>query len=96
MRAELRLLEEAETKLAAIRNKLAAGEAQLNQGEFVDGKTWLKWKLALTRDHCHDMVVRCGIEAALLASTYLLSIPTITAIKPAPKRCTEKLFREKI
>ena len=43
VRAGLRLLEENETKLAAIRNKLAAGEAQLNQGEFVDGKSFSRW-----------------------------------------------------
>lgn len=42
VRAGLRLLEEEETKLAAIRSKLAVGKAQLNQGEFVDGESFIK------------------------------------------------------
>ena len=42
VRAGLRLLEEDETKLAVIRNKLAAGEAQLNKGDFVDGESFIK------------------------------------------------------
>ena len=41
VRAGLRLLEENESKLAAIRVKLTAGEAQLDQGEFVDGETFI-------------------------------------------------------
>ena len=44
--AGLRLLEEDETKLAVIRNKLAVGEAQLNQGDFVDGKSFIKELIA--------------------------------------------------
>ena len=46
VRAGLRLLEENETKLAAIRNILAVGEAQLNQGDFVDGKSFIKELIA--------------------------------------------------
>ena len=41
VRAGLRLLEEDESKLEAIRVKLATGEAQLDRGEFVDGETFI-------------------------------------------------------
>lgn len=41
VRAGLRLLEEDETKLEAIRTKLAVGEAQLDRGEFVDGEKFM-------------------------------------------------------
>lgn len=41
VRAGLRLLEEDESKLEAIRAKLAAGEAQLDRGEFIDGEKFM-------------------------------------------------------
>lgn len=41
VRAALRLLEEDETKLEAIRAKLAVGEAQLERGEFIDGDKFI-------------------------------------------------------
>lgn len=41
VRAGLRLLEERETKLELIRHKLALGERQLDQGEGIDGKTFM-------------------------------------------------------
>lgn len=41
VRAALRLLEEDETKLEAIRTKLAVGEAQLERGEFIDGNKFM-------------------------------------------------------
>ena len=41
VRAALRLLEEDEAKLEAIRAKLAAGEAQLDRGEFIDGEKFM-------------------------------------------------------
>jgi antitoxin ParD1/3/4 len=42
VRAGLRLLEEDEAKLTAIRAKLAIGEAQLDRGEFVHGDEFIK------------------------------------------------------
>ena len=41
VRAGLSLLEEQETKLDLLRRKLATGEAQLDQGEGVDGATFM-------------------------------------------------------
>ena len=41
VRAGLSLLEEQETKLDLLRQKLATGEAQLDQGEGVDGATFM-------------------------------------------------------
>lgn len=46
VRAGLRLLEEEETKLAALRSKLAVGKAQLDNGEFVDGESFIKELIA--------------------------------------------------
>ena len=46
VRAGLRLLEEKEAKLMAIRSKLAIGEAQLNQDEFVNGNEFIKALIA--------------------------------------------------
>ena len=46
VRAGLRLLEENEIKLAAIRSKLAVGEAQLDRGEFVNGSEFMKELIA--------------------------------------------------
>lgn len=46
VRAGLRLLEEDETKLEAIRNRLAEGQAQLDRGEFVDGEQFIKELIA--------------------------------------------------
>jgi len=42
VRAGLRLLEEHETKLDLLRKKLSVGEAQLDQGEGVDGDAFMK------------------------------------------------------
>ena len=42
VRAGLRLLEEREMKLDALRKKLAIGESQLDQGEGVDGEQFMK------------------------------------------------------
>jgi len=42
VRAGLRLLEENEAKLTAIRTKLAVGEAQLDRGEFVNGDEFIR------------------------------------------------------
>ena len=42
VRAGLRLLEEHEAKLDLLRKKLAAGEAQLDQGKGVDGKEFMQ------------------------------------------------------
>lgn len=42
VRAGLRLLEEQETKLDLLRNKLKVGEAQLDQGEGVDGDQFMQ------------------------------------------------------
>ena len=42
VRAGLRLLEEHEAKLDLIRKKLAIGEAQLDQGEGVDGDAFMQ------------------------------------------------------
>ena len=41
VRAGLSLLEEQETKLDLLRQRLATGEAQLDQGEGVDGATFM-------------------------------------------------------
>ncbi|NOY85526.1 MAG: type II toxin-antitoxin system ParD family antitoxin [Nitrospirae bacterium] len=41
VRAALRLLEERESKLDLLRKKLATGETQLDQGEGVDGETFM-------------------------------------------------------
>ena len=46
VRAGLRLLEEDEAKLSAIRSKLAVGEAQLDRGEFVNGDEFIKELIA--------------------------------------------------
>ena len=46
VRAGLRLLEEDETKLEAIRNRLAEGQAQLDRGEFIDGEQFIKELIA--------------------------------------------------
>lgn len=46
VRAGLRLLEENEAKLTAIRSKLAIGEAQLDRGEFVNGGDFIKELIA--------------------------------------------------
>ena len=46
VRAGLRLLEEDEAKLEAIRNRLAEGQAQLDRGEFVDGEQFIKELIA--------------------------------------------------
>ena len=42
VRAGLRLLEEDETKLTAIRNKLAEGEKQIENGQIFDGDQFMK------------------------------------------------------
>jgi len=42
VRAGLRLLEADEHKLEILRSKLAAGEAQLDRGEWVDGETFMQ------------------------------------------------------
>lgn len=41
VRAGLRLLEEHETQLDLLQQKLATGEAQLDRGEGVDGETFM-------------------------------------------------------
>jgi len=41
VRAGLRLLEENESKLEAIRAKLSIGETQLTSGKFVDGEDFI-------------------------------------------------------
>jgi len=41
VRAGLRLLEVEETKLEALRAKLAEGEAQLDKGQGVDGQSFM-------------------------------------------------------
>ena len=41
MRAGLRLLEVEETKLEALRAKLAEGEAQLDKGQGIDGQSFM-------------------------------------------------------
>lgn len=41
VRAGLSLLEEQEAQLDILRNKLAVGEAQLDQGQGVDGKEFM-------------------------------------------------------
>ena len=46
VRAGLRLLEEDEAKLTAIRSKLVIGEAQLDRGEFVNGDDFIKELIA--------------------------------------------------
>jgi antitoxin ParD1/3/4 len=46
VRAGLRLLEEDEAKLTAIRAKLAVGETQLDRGEFVNGDEFIKEMIA--------------------------------------------------
>ena len=46
VRAGLRLLEEHETKLDLLRNKLAMGEAQLNRGEGIDGEAFMQKLIA--------------------------------------------------
>ena len=46
IRAGLRLLEEDEAKLTAIRTKLSVGIAQLDRGEFVDGEQFIKELIA--------------------------------------------------
>ena len=46
VRAGLRLLEEHETRLDLLRNKLAIGEAQLNRGEGVDGDSFMQELIA--------------------------------------------------
>jgi len=42
VRAGLRLLEEQETKLDILRDTLASGELQLDQGQGIDGETFMK------------------------------------------------------
>ena len=42
VRAGLRLLEENEARLEMIRKKLAVGELQLDQGQGIDGDTFMK------------------------------------------------------
>ena len=42
IRAGLRLLEEQETKLDRLKAVLAAGEAQLDQGQGIDGDVFMK------------------------------------------------------
>ena len=42
IRAGLRLLEEREAKLDLLRLRLAAGEAQIDNGEGVDGETFMQ------------------------------------------------------
>ena len=42
VRAGLRLLEEREAKLDLLRAKLAAGEAQIDNGKGVDGETFMQ------------------------------------------------------
>lgn len=46
VRAGLRLLEEDEAKLTAIRARLAIGKAQLDRGEFVNGDEFIKELIA--------------------------------------------------
>ena len=41
VRAGLRLLEEQETKLDILRETLSAGELQLDQGQGIDGETFM-------------------------------------------------------
>ncbi len=41
VRAGLRLLEVEETKLEVLREKLAEGEAQLDKGQGIDGKSFM-------------------------------------------------------
>ena len=41
VRAGLRLLEHQEAQLDLLRQKLAAGEAQLDRGEGIDGETFM-------------------------------------------------------
>ncbi len=41
IRAGLRLLEVEETKLEALRSKLAEGEAQLDKGQGIDGQSFM-------------------------------------------------------
>ena len=42
VRAGLRLLQERETQLDLLRQKLAVGEAELDRGEAVDGDTFMR------------------------------------------------------
>ncbi len=42
VRAGLRLLEEQETKLDVLKNKLAVGESQLEAGQGVDGDSFME------------------------------------------------------
>lgn len=42
VRAGLRLLEEHETKLDLLRNKLSLGESQLNKGQSIDGEAFMQ------------------------------------------------------
>ena len=42
VRAGLRLLEEQETQLDLLRKKLAIGEKQLDNGEGIDGESYMK------------------------------------------------------
>ena len=46
VRAGLRLLEEDEAKLTALRSKLAVGEAQLDRSEFINGDEFIKELIA--------------------------------------------------
>ncbi len=41
VRAELRLLEQEETKLDVLRQTLAVGESQLDQGQGIDGEQFM-------------------------------------------------------
>jgi len=46
VRAGLRLLEEHEAKLDFLKKKLALGEAQINNGESIDGETFMNELIA--------------------------------------------------